>query len=192
MKKNKKYLLMIFNIVIIMLLTTFAWMITDPSEGEVIMYENRFVIPDSNVNVDLYVLKNNVYVLQSQNMSEQLVETNLMQPGAIQRYRFDITNIQDVVQAIKIVFTGITGDIEVLDDYITINCTNPYVFSKKLSEVLEYDEVNQYYYFDFIDSQNIPSHETISIYWNIAVSQQAGNEIENLNIAIDKIMFIKP
>lgn len=190
--KSKKYLLIVFNIVIIFLLATFAWMITDPSLGEIIGYEGHYVVPDSNVNVDLYVLKNNVYVLQSQNPIDPLIEIGLMQPGAIQRYRFDITSVQPVVQSVKIVFTEITGDINVLAEHITINCTNPYIFSMKLADVLEYDETNDYYYFDFLESLNVPTGQMVSIYWNIAISQQAGNEIENTSFGINKIMFIKP
>lgn len=193
-KQKKKYSILniLLNITILSLIGVLAWMLTDPSSGELIKYTGKLIVPENDVDVKLYVLKNNQYIEQSQDENEPLIETKLLQPGADQKYRFDITNKKQVVSLSKIVFTGITGDVDLLKDVVIINVNNPTILQFKIGDKLKYDEEHKYYYFDFIDELRIQANETISIYWNIEIDKKAGNEIQDTNLKIDKIMFINP
>lgn len=182
----------ILNISIIILAGIYAWMITDASIAENIEYTAKLVVTDSNVNVKLFVLQNGSYIEQGQAVDAPLLNIDKIEPGKSIKYRFDIENKTDVLAATKIVFSNITGDLDLLKEYIYIGSTNPTIFNYKLSDILEYDEENQVYYFNFIKYFKISSKSTESIYFSISLSEQATNEVQDTSLSIDKIMFLYP
>lgn len=185
---------LILDILILILLTviTYSWMITEATRGELVEYDKSLIVTDSDVEVSLYVMQDNEYILQSPYSTEPIINTKLLEPGKNQKYRIDITNNKEVSQAVKIVFTEITGDIESLKNYIVFTSTSPNTFNFSLQDRLEYNEKKDYYFFDYIDYISIKEKSTISLYFNAALLNTASNDIMGTNININKIMFIKP
>ncbi len=87
-------------------------------------------------------------------------------------------------------FAGISGDVELLDDFITINVTSPDMKSHKLTSALKYDEDNDSYYMEFLNATTIQGMTTKNIYWNIELSTSATKEIEDTKFFIEKILFL--
>lgn len=189
-----KKISILLSIVIIILLTVsaYAWMQTEPSLGENVEYNRDFYITDSDIQVKLYALIDNKYVLQGQYSDDELLNLNLMYPGKIQRYRFELTNINPTPARVKIVFTEITGSINLLKNYLKIGITNPIIDNFKLSDRLEHNTDDDRYFFDFANSVTIPAESTLNYYWNIEIDIDAPNTLQNTNLRINKIMFIKP
>lgn len=182
------------NILIFILLVTlsFSWMLTEDSRGELIDYEKRFYITDSDVEVRLFVLKNNVYVEQNQLEGEPLIDLRIMEPSISQKYRFDITNNNEVQAKVKIVFAELEGDLELLKKFIYVSATNPIIHKVKLADVLEYDATTDMYSFDFFNEFSIPANSTRSLYFNILLDAYSDNSVQGTTLTINKIMFIKP
>ena len=189
-----KKISILLSIVIIILLTVsaYAWMQTEPSLGENVEYNRDFYITDSDIQVKLYALIDNKYVLQGQYSDDELLNLDLMYPGKIQRYRFELTNINPTPARVKIVFTEITGSINLLKNYLKIVITNPIIDNFKLSDRLEHNTDDDRYFFDFANSVTIPAESTLNYYWNIEIDIDAPNTLQNTNLRINKIMFIKP
>ena len=189
-----KKISILLSIVIIIVLTVsaYAWMQTEPSLGENVEYNRDFYITDSDIQVKLYALIDNKYVLQGQYSDDELLNLDLMYPGKIQRYRFELTNINPTPARVKIVFTEITGNINLLKNYLKIGITNPIIDSFKLSDRLEHNTDDDRYFFDFANSVTIPAESTLNYYWNIEIDIDAPNTLQNTNLRINKIMFIKP
>ena len=189
-----KKISILLSIVIIILLTVsaYAWMQTEPSLGENVEYNRDFYITDSDIQVKLYALIDNKYVLQGQYSDDELLNLDLMYPGKIQRYRFELTNINPTSAMVKIVFTEITGNINLLKNYLKIGITNPIIDNFKLSDRLEHNTDDDRYFFDFANSVTIPAESTLNYYWNIEIDIDAPNTLQNTNLRINKIMFIKP
>ena len=190
----KKNISIILNILIIALLIgiAYGWMQTEPSLGENIEYNRDFYVTDSDIQVKLYALIDNKYVLQGQYSDDELLNLDLMYPGKTQRYRFELTNINPTPARVKIVFTEITGNINLLKNYLKIGITNPIIDNFKLSDRLEHNEEDDRYFFDFADSVTIPAESTLNYYWNLEIDIDAPNTSQNTNLKINKIMFIKP
>lgn len=191
MKKNISILL---NILIISMLFVvgYGWMQTEPSVGENAEYNRDFYITDSDIDVKLYALINNSYVLQGQNSTDDLLALDDMYPGKIQRYRFELTNNNEVASKVKIVFTEITGNINIIKNYLKIGATNPETFSFFLADKLEYNEEKNRYFFEFSKSVTIPAKSTLNYYWNLELDIDAPNQLQGTSLKINKIMFIKP
>lgn len=189
-----KKISILLSILIIILLTVsaYAWMQTEPSLGENVEYNRDFYITDSDIQVKLYALIDNKYVLQGQYSDDELLNLDLMYPGKTQRYRFELTNINPTPARVKIVFTEITGSINLLKNYLKIGITNPIIDNFKLSDRLEHNTDDDRYFFDFADSVTIPAESTLNYYWNIEIDIDAPNTLQNTNLTINKIMFIKP
>lgn len=189
-----KKISILLSILVIILLTVsaYAWMQTEPSLGENIEYNRNFYITDSDIQVKLYALIDNKYVLQGQYSDDELLNLDLMYPGKTQRYRFELTNINPTPARVKIVFTEITGNINLLKNYLKIGITNPIIDNFKLSDRLEHNEEDDRYFFDFVDSVTIPAESTLNYYWNLEIDIDAPNTLQNTNLKINKIMFIKP
>ena len=189
-----KKISILLSILVIILLTVsaYAWMQTEPSQGENIEYNRKFYITDSDIQVKLYALIDNKYVLQGQYSDDELLNLDLMYPGKTQRYRFELTNINPTPARVKIVFTEITGNINLLKNYLKIGITNPIIDNFKLSDRLEHNEEDDRYFFDFVDSVTIPAESTLNYYWNLEIDIDAPNTLQNTNLKINKIMFIKP
>lgn len=189
-----KKISILLNILVIILLTVsaYAWMQTEPSLGENIEYNRNFYVTDSDIQVKLYALIDNKYVLQGQYSDDELLNLDLMYPGKTQRYRFELTNINPTPARVKIVFTEITGNINLLKNYLKIGITNPIIDNFKLSDRLEHNEEDDRYFFDFADSVTIPAESTLNYYWNLEIDIDAPNSLQNTNLKINKIMFIKP
>ena len=191
-KKLVLNLVLDIAILILLITITYSWMITEATVGENVEYNKTLVVTDSDVQVSLYVMQDNEYMLQSPYLTEPIINTKLLEPGKNQKYRFDITNNNDVSAAVKIVFTEISGDINVLQDYILFTNTSPDLISFSLKERVKYNEEKDYYYFDYLDYLSIPAHQTISLYFNISLLSSAQNDVMSSNININKVMFIKP
>lgn len=191
MKKNMSIILNVL-IVIMLLGITYAWMQTEPSLGENIEYSRDFYITDSDIDVKLYALINNQYVLQGQQSDDALLTLDEMYPGKIQRYRFELTNRNQVAAKVKIVFTEITGNINLMKNYLKISATNPEMFSFMLNDRLEHNEEDDRYFFDFSKSVTIPANSTLNYYWNLEIDIDAPNALQATSLRINKIMFIKP
>ncbi len=191
MKKNISIILNVL-IVIMLLGITYAWMQTEPSLGENIEYNRDFYITDSDIDVKLYALINNQYVLQGQQSDDALLTLDEMYPGKIQRYRFELTNRNQVAAKVKIVFTEITGNINLMKNYLKISATNPEMFSFMLNDRLEHNEEDDRYFFDFSKSVTIPANSTLDYYWNLEIDIDAPNALQATSLRINKIMFIKP
>lgn len=191
MKKNISIILSVL-IVIMLLGITYAWMQTEPSLGENIEYNRDFYITDSDIDVKLYALINNQYVLQGQQSDDALLTLDEMYPGKIQRYRFELTNRNQVAAKVKIVFTEITGNINLMKNYLKISATNPEMFSFMLNDRLEHNEEDDRYFFDFSKSVTIPANSTLNYYWNLEIDIDAPNALQATSLRINKIMFIKP
>lgn len=189
-----KKISILLSILVIILLTVsaYAWMQTEPSLGENIEYNRDFYVTDSDIQVKLYALIDNKYVLQGQYSDDELLNLDLMYPGKTQRYRFELTNINPTPARVKIVFTEITGNINLLKNYLKIGITNPIIDNFKLSDRLEHNEEDDRYFFDFTDSVTIPAESTLNYYWNLEIDIDAPNSLQNTNLKINKIMFIKP
>ena len=189
-----KKISILLSILVIILLTVsaYAWMQTEPSLGENIEYNRDFYVTDSDIQVKLYALIDNKYVLQGQYSDDELLNLDLMYPGKTQRYRFELTNINPTPARVKIVFTEITGNINLLKNYLKIGITNPIIDNFKLSDRLEHNEEDDTYFFDFADSVTIPADSTLNYYWNLEIDIDAPNSLQNTNLKINKIMFIKP
>ena len=189
-----KKISILLSILVIILLTVsaYAWMQTEPSQGENIEYNRNLYVTDSDIQVKLYALIDNKYVLQGQYSDDELLNLDLMYPGKTQRYRFELTNINPTPARVKIVFTEITGNINLLKNYLKIGITNPIIDNFKLSDRLEHNEEDDRYFFDFVDSVTIPAESTLNYYWNLEIDIDAPNTLQNTNLKINKIMFIKP
>ena len=179
-------------VIILLTVSAYAWMQTEPSLGENIEYNRDFYVTDSDIQVKLYALIDNKYVLQGQYSDDELLNLDLMYPGKTQRYRFELTNINPTPARVKIVFTEITGNINLLKNYLKIGITNPIIDNFKLSDRLEHNEEDDRYFFDFADSVTIPAESTLNYYWNLEIDIDAPNSLQNTNLKINKIMFIKP
>ncbi|MDD2435193.1 MAG: hypothetical protein PHO63_02955 [Bacilli bacterium] len=182
------------NILIFLLLVviSFSWMITVDNHGEIVDYNKNFYITDSDVEVKLFVLKNNVYVEQSQAEEAPLIELAIMEPGVSQKYRFDITNNNDIQASVKIAFAELEGDVEILKPFIYVSATNPIVWRVKMDDALEFDVNSNVYSFTFLNRFNIPANSTQSLYFNILLDSYADNTAQGKTLTINKIMFIKP
>lgn len=190
----KKNISIILNILLVVLLIgiAYGWMQTEPSMGENIEYNRDFYITDSDIDVKLYALVNNTYVLQGQQSDDALINLEEMYPGKIQRYRFELINKNDVAAKVKIIFTEITGNINLMKNYLKISATNPEMFSFMLNDRLEHNEEDDRYFFDFSKSVTIPANSTLNYYWNLEIDIDAPNALQGTSLKINKIMFIKP
>lgn len=189
---NKLSIILSIAIIIVLTAVTYGWMQTDPSVGESVEYDRHFYITDSDIDVALYVLVNNSYVLQGQLPTDELITIDNAYPGQIQRYRFTLTNNNDVDARVKISFTNLGGSLNLLRNYLIFNSTNPDLFSFKLNDRLEYDDEYSRYYFDFVDSVKIPASSSINYYWNIEIDVDAPNALQGSTFTVGTIMFVKP
>ncbi len=191
---NNKTISMVLSVILIIMLSicTYGWMQTMPSSGENIEYNRNFYITDSDIGVKLYALIDNSYVEQGQLSTDPLITIENMYPGKIQRYRFELTNIKEVPSRVKIVFTELDGNINLLKSYLKINITSPYLTSFTLNDKLELNEDNNRYFFDFADSVTIPANSTLNFYFNFEIDINAPNTLQATSFEVKKIMFIKP
>lgn len=191
---NNKTISMVLSVILIIMLSicTYGWMQTMPSSGENIEYNRNFYITDSDIGVKLYALIDNSYVEQGQLSTDPLITIENMYPGKIQRYRFELTNIKEVPSRVKIVFTELDGNLNLLKSYLKINITSPYLTSFTLNDKLELNEDNNRYFFDFADSVTIPANSTLNFYFNFEIDINAPNTLQATSFEVKKIMFIKP
>jgi hypothetical protein len=179
----------ILNIFLLVLIitSTYSWMLTQRSTAQLVDYNRNLIITDSDITVTAYAFINNQYVLQE--TSPMFLE--LLEPGAAQKYRFDITNNQSVLATTKAVMSRITGDVLDLQDFIYIGGTSPSVFYFPMSEGLMYNSVNDIYYMDIIDRIEIPGNSTVSVYIYVEMSEDAENDLQDKELYINRFMFIK-
>ncbi len=188
MRKMKLNLGILINILFLLLIVTitFSWMVTEPSVGEMVRYDKSFIITASDIDVDAYMWLNDEYVLQT----ESPMVAGLMEPGRTQNYRFDITNNADVRAAVRIMFSDITGDVEELKEHFLFGSVSPTVFEIVMEDKLVYTSSGAYMIFK--ESFSIPANETRSIFWYARISEEASNEIMEMSLEIDSVLFTRP
>lgn len=187
--KTRLTLNIILNVFLLVLIitATYSWMLTQRSTAQLVDYNRNLIITDSDISVVAYAFINNQYVLQE--TSPMFLE--LLEPGAAQKYRFDITNNKDVLATTKAIMSRITGDVEDLKDYIYIGGTSPSVFYFPMSQNLMYNSVNDIYYVDIINRIEIPGNSTVSVYIYVEMSEEAENDLQEKELYINRFMFIK-
>lgn len=184
MKRKNIYLNIILTILIIT--GVFAWMITGASRGELVDYNRHAIITAIDIDVELYELREDNYELVT---ADKIDLTNIA-PGEKRQFRFDVTNNNNNNSTSKIVFSNITGDIELLQNLISIGSSEPKTFNYLLSDRLEIS--NSKYIFRFNDNFEVPAKTKISLYWYISLDSSASNEVANKTLVIDNISFIRP
>lgn len=187
-KSNLANKILNLGLLVMIISVSYAWMVTDPSKGEVVNYKRRLVVPSNDLEIIPYIYNEETMEYEVSNTSP--MEVGLTEPGKVQKYKFSITNNQDVEAITDIVFSNITGDIEILDEVVYLGSTNQnYLFEKSLHQLLTYNETSKTYYIKLIDDISIPAHETIAFYWYTYIDEYASNEIKNTEILVEKIMF---
>lgn len=192
LKKKVKYLNILVNILLFVMIisVSYAWMITSPSHGEVVEYKKRLVVPSSDLiiiphrydeELDEYVIDNG-----------SPMNIGLTEPGKTQKYRFDIINNTDVSSRVNVVLSNITGNINELKNVVFLGSNNPgYLFENDLESLLTYNESSSSYSINFVDDLRIEANSTLSFYWYTYIYQYASNEISNMELNIEKIMFVQ-
>lgn len=175
-------------LVIIISVSAYAWMLTEPSRGEILDYKRKLVITSNDLDIKSFVYDEETQEYYEDNSSPMKV--GLTEPGKIQKYKFEITNNKDVVARTNIVFSNITGDIEDLENVVFFGATNPSIFETAMASMLE-DNTNKSQYIKFMEDLKIPANSTISVYWYVYIDQYASNEIVDKDVEIEKIMFVK-
>lgn len=188
---NKKLKLNIFlNICLFVLIgfSTYSWMLTDPSIGENMEYNKQLIITSSTVSVRIYEYNNGLY----NELTDSPFTVQGIAPGIVKQYRFDITNNNDIESSSNIVFANVTGDINILRDKLYFGGTSPKNFQNSLGSSLNFNQIENNYYYKFINGFSVPGGETISLYWYITMDKTATNEVADKTLSIENIMFIKP
>lgn len=187
-KSNLANKILNLGLLVMIISVSYAWMVTEPSKGEIVNYNRRLVVPSNDLEIIPYTYNEETMEYEVSNTSP--MEVGLTEPGKVQKYKFSITNNKDVDAITDIVFSNITGDIELLKDVVYLGSTNQnYLFEKNLSTLLTYNETSKTYYIKFIEDLSIPANETVAFYWYTYIDQYASNEIKNTEILVEKIMF---
>lgn len=190
--KRRIHVNIILNILIFLMIASavYAWMITSPSRGKIIDYNKTLVIPSSDLIIVPYRFDEKVgdYVIDNGSP----MNIGLTEPGKTQKYRFDITNTTDVTSIVNVVLSNITGNIDELKNVVYLGSNNPnYLFEKSVGDLITYDETSSIYSMNFISNLKIKAKSTLSFYWYTYIDQYASNEISNMQLNIDKIMFVQ-
>ena len=176
------------SLLVVIIAISYAWMITEPSRGEIIDYKRRLVVPSSDLEIIPYTYNDETMQYEVNDTSPMKV--GLTEPGKIQKYKFAITNHKDIDARTDIILSNITGDIEILKDVVYLGSTNQnYLFEKSLSSLLSTNTENDTQYIKFISDLKIPAKETVAFYWYVYIDQYASNEIAETEIQIEKILF---
>ena len=190
--KRRIHVNIILNILIFLMIASavYAWMITSPSRGKIIDYNKTLVIPSSDLIIVPYRFDEKVGDYVMDNGSPMNI--GLTEPGKTQKYRFDITNTTDVTSIVNVVLSNITGNIDELKNVVYLGSNNPnYLFEKSVGDLITYDETSSIYSMNFISNLKIKAKSTLSFYWYTYIDQYASNEISNMQLNIDKIMFVQ-
>lgn len=185
-KRILNYIYLIISI--LSLAITVAWMVTVAQQGELLTYSRKLIIPTINMNVKLYEYKNEEYV----EVTDRYIDLNNLAPGDKKNYKFVMTNNDEELGTAKIVFTSITGDLDILKGKIYINALGPmpYIQRNLLGDKLELkDGVGL---FRFLDKVEVPGLSTLELLWQIEVPTSASNEIAGKELIIDTISVLKP
>lgn len=186
-KKIKRKLY--YNIIMFVLIIgiSVAWMITYSSRGEIVNYDRKLIVPGIvNVEISLYHYENGQYVL----LDKPYLDISNLAPGSKEQFRFDIKNKNNNFTKMQIVFSKITGDIDILKDYITIASTSPHVLNYNLGrDMKSLPNGDAALYFD--DNFQIDANKQISLYWYLELDSSAGNEVAEKQLYINSINFIK-
>lgn len=191
MKKINKKTNHFINIVLLVLIitaSTYAWMLTNPSTGELVDYERTLIINSSSVSVEFYTFKDDEYI----KTTSDPITTELLGPGMIQKYLFKITNNNSTPASVNIILSDITGNIDLLKEVFLIGESNPLINEYKLSSKLTQNPSTLKYSYMFHDNLRVEANSSLNLYWYIGIDKFASNEIKDTNISINKIMFVKP
>ena len=165
-------------------------MVTEPSYGELVDYERDLIIASSSVSVSVYIYEESDYVLYE---DENILVDN-MAPNDTIRFKFFVKNNNSVAALTDIIFANIYGDLDVLSDYLTIECTSPSSFVKNLDTDLQttstFDGINVTNYVKFFDDFKVEAGSENTIYWTIKLDKMADNSIVSKQFIIDNIIFL--
>lgn len=176
------------GLLVMIISVSYAWMITEPSKGQIVDYKRKLVIPSNDLEIIPYTYNDETMEYEVNNTSP--MEVGLTEPGKVQKYKFTITNNKDIEAITDIVFSNITGDIEKLKEKVYLGSTNQnYLFEKDLNTLMEYNETSKTYYIKFIEDLKISANSTVEFYWYTYIDQYASNEIRDTEILVEKIMF---
>lgn len=190
--KKKISLGLILNILIVILLTsyTYSWMVTEPSYGELVEYERDLIIASSGVLVDVYIYDGNDYILYEE---EDIIIDN-MAPNDSVRFKFVMKNNKSVATLTDIIFANITGDLDILSSYLTVECSSPTTFVKHFDSDLlttsTFDGIEVTNYMRFYDDFKVETGSENTIYWTIKLDKSADNSIIDKQLIIDNIIFL--
>lgn len=190
--KNKIKLNVILNIMlaIVLMVSAYSWMVTEPSYGEIIEYNRDLIIASSGIDVEVYIYEENDYVLYKEN---DIVINNLAPNDSI-RFKFVMTNTKSVATLTDIIFANIYGDVEVLEPYLYINSASPENFTKLLKDNLlttsTYDGLKVTNYMKFYEDFKVEAGSSKTIYWTINLDKSADNSVANKNLTIENIIFL--
>lgn len=187
-EKLKVKLNITLNIVIFVTIVavSYSWMLTMPSVAEIVRYERDFIITSSDIEVKSFVYEGGAYVEQMQ--SPMLA--GYFEPGRIVRYKFEVTNNNNLMAKTRIVFSNITGDVEALKDHVKLGLLSPSTFEIVMSDKLVYNGERKYLV--FMDEVSIPANTTLSLFWYATIDEEASNEIQDLSLQIENVVFVKP
>lgn len=189
MKRKKQLSYLYFVGSIFLLIGTLAWMVTIASQGEILNYNRRLIVPTINMNIQLYKLENEVY----REVTESVIDLGNIAPGDKIDFKFVIQNNEEQLGTAKILFSSITGDIVDLEEKIIFHALgpSPHIFTKPLKEGLKVIGDNQSM-FEFINYLEVQGLTTMELLWRVEVPNTASNEIAGKGIVINSISVIKP
>lgn len=165
---------------------SYSWMLTMPSVAEIVTYDRDFIITSSDIEVKSFLYEGGAYV-------EQLTSpilSNYFEPGRMIRYKFEVTNNNNLAAKTRIVFSNITGDVELLKNHVKLGLLSPSTFEIVMADKLVYNGDRKYLI--FMDEVSIPANSTLSLFWYATIAEEASNEIQNLSLQIESVIFVKP
>lgn len=185
MKKRQIYINIVLFIVLISV--SVAWMITFTSSGEIATYQRHLIVPSVALEATLYRLVGDEYIEVTES---PLVVSDLAPNGAIQ-FRFDLENSTDENTVTDIIFSDITGDINLLGNRLKFIATTPYTFELPLLDsIITLSSGDSA--IKFIDNLSIPGNSTLNLYWQLTLDKSASNEVAGKSISIESINFVRP
>lgn len=190
--KKKFRVSTLLNIILLITILgyTYSWMVTEPSYGEVVNYDRELIIASSGVDVSVYIYKDGDYVLYEE---ENIIVSN-MAPNDTIRFKFVMKNTKSVATITDIVFANISGDIEELSPYLTIECSSPMSYIKTLQDDLlttsTIDGLEVTNYMKFYNDFKVLANSEEVIYWTIKLDKTADNSIVDKTLTIENIIFL--
>lgn len=190
--KKKIRINTIINLIMVLMMTsfTYSWMVTEPSYGETIDYERDLIIASSGTDVEIYIYEETDYVLYE----GETILINNMAPNDTIRFKFVMKNTKKVATLTDIIFANITGDLDVLSPYLSVECSSPQTFIKTFSNDISttstYDGLTITNYMKFYEDFKVESGTEGTIYWTLKLDKTADNSVALKTLEIENIIFL--